>query len=138
MLSKYFNSVSWIYASFPLRVPIYVSQTLCTMVVGCALCPVYLTARKLNVKYLPFLWYATPQIPAVMGSSYIPPTGSLYFLVPFFFFPSPSPDSASELHQRSRYQPKSVVMKYTNTSHVPLNAAMRFPRTVRQVSAGCM
>lgn len=57
-------------------------------VAGCALCPVYLTARKLNVKYLPFPWYVTPQIPAVMGSSHIPPTGSLSLLV--FFFSSAS------------------------------------------------
>lgn len=77
---------------FPPRVLTYVFRALYNMEsLGCALCPVYLTARKLNVKYLPFPWYVTLQIPAVMGSSHIPPTGSLSLLVFSFFFPFPPP-----------------------------------------------
>lgn len=51
----------------------------------------------------------TPQIPAVMGSSHIPPTGSLSLLVFFFFFPPPPcPDSAFQHGQWLRHQPKSL------------------------------
>lgn len=50
----------------------------------------------------------TPQIPAVMGSSHIPPTGSLSLLVFFFFPPPPCPDSAFEHGQWLRHQPKSL------------------------------
>lgn len=47
----------------------------------CSPCPLSLTVRILNVKYLPSPWYVTPQIPAVMGSSHIPPAGSLSSLL---------------------------------------------------------
>lgn len=80
----------------------------------CSLCLLYLAARKLNVKYLPSPWYVTPQIPAVMGSSHIPPTGSLSSLL-FSLFPSPPSTSwAFEPDQQpSQRQGKNLVFYFS-------------------------
>lgn len=59
-----------------------------TQMTPCSPRLLYLTVRKWNVKYLPSPWNVTPQIQAVMGSSHIPPRGSLSSLL-FSLFPSP-------------------------------------------------
>ena len=74
----------------------------------CRRWPLYLTARKLNVKYLPFPWYVTPQIPAVMGSSRIPPAGSLSSLLFSLFSMSSQSGSDFEHGQRLTHRPKSA------------------------------
>lgn len=81
ILPKYFNNLFHLppRRSAPMSPPII-----------CRRRPVlYLTVGILNVKYLPSPWNATP---AVMGSSHIPPPGSLSFLLfPLFSHLLPAP-----------------------------------------------
>lgn len=79
-MPKYFNNLSPIYLicvceRTHTRTHTLAGKRPCICLCNMSLCnmpslaALYLTARKLNVKYLPFPWYVTRQIPAVMGSS---------------------------------------------------------------------
>lgn len=87
-----------------------------TQMMPCSPRPLYLTARKLNVKYLPSPWYVTPQIPAVMGSSHIPPTGSLSSLL-FSLFSHLLPAPTALLNLTSVGPPTPAAKAWTCHRH---------------------